>query len=59
MMVDQLPFPRLVDATPISVDWEDNKNDQELGVLFLKAEEEDQIMNDHHRSNTLSSHCRY
>ena len=39
MMVDQQSFPRSVDATPIGIDWEDNEDDQELGVLFLEAEE--------------------
>lgn len=34
------PFPRSVDAAPIYLDWEDNEDDQELGVLFLEAEEE-------------------
>ena len=58
MMVDQQPFPRSVDAAPIDIDWEDNEDDQELGVLFLEAEE-DQMMNDRHRSDTLSTHCRY
>lgn len=57
MMVDQQPFPRSVDAAPIGIDWEDNEDDQELGVLFLEAEEEDQMMNDRHRSDTLSTHC--
>lgn len=40
MMVDQQPFPRSVDAAPIGIDWEDNEDDQELGVLFLEADDE-------------------
>lgn len=46
-----------MDSVPIYLDWEDNEDEQELGDLFLEEEEEDQMMNDHYRSNTLSTNC--